>query len=254
MRKSGRGRKGYRIIFLTVFAVSLLAEVLLFLFFQVNKINSLLNKDFRVVFISARSKRNIQELKEEIKSLPGVRDVEFISADKRLDELKAKDAEFSKSVMILGKNLLPDTFEVKLSENVFGGFENWLKKAEKVKGISEIKYKAGEVSAILHLVFYRNFIYICFALFIAAIVLMVIMALTYKFEMAFLIGRLKLDINWFLSGAFGSLTAVLACYTIVYPIKYLSPIWHWPNFLWHLVVVLSGGFIGWVIYQWKITH
>jgi len=67
-------------------------------------------------------------------------------------------------------------------------------------------------------------------------------------------GSVRNSFKWFSAGALGSVCAVFFTYTIVYPVKYLSPVWEWPSVAWHVFLVLSCGLLGWVLYQWKESH
>ncbi|MEA3306635.1 MAG: permease-like cell division protein FtsX [Elusimicrobiota bacterium] len=244
-------RKGYRIIFLAVFAISLLAEVLLFLFSQVENINFMFKDDFRIVFIkSEKTKLSVEDIAANLEKLEGVREVVYVARDERLKEFKDLDKDFSEIITLLGRNPIPDTFEVALDEALLGDLESWIEIAWATEGISDIKYKPLEAYVILHTLFYSHFIFITFILVILALITMAIMVLIYKFK----IENVRKYIKWFLAGSLGSCIAVFASYAIVYPIKYLSPIWVWPNPLWHILIVFFGGFMGWTIHQWKVTH
>lgn len=256
MTPAKKQRKGYRVVFLIAFCLSVLSEALLFLFFQAGKINALFKDDFRVVFTRSAAEKNIpaETIKKNLETLKGVESVEFISARKRLDDLRVEDMEFSQAVAVLGKNFLPDTFEVRLKEKTFGRFGAWLEDARRVEGVSAIKYKNAEVHAVVHTLFYRNFMYMCFAFFCAALALMAIMVLTYGMNGALIAESARKDAPWFVAGVFGSAAAVFLAYAAVYPIKNLSPIWTWPGPGWHSLVMFSGGLTGWLLRQWKKTH
>ncbi len=248
-------RKGYRIIFLAVFGMSLLAEVLLFLFSQVNTINLMLKDDFRIVFVkSEKTKLSIDDITGNLEKLEGVKEVVYIGREERLKELSESDSDFSEIVTLLGRNPIPDTFEIILDEALLGDLESWIAIAWKTEGISDIKYKPLEAYVILHTLFYSHFIFISFIIVILSLIIMAIMVLTYNFSLHKTVKDLKRDIKWFLAGSLGSFVAVFASYAIVYPIKYLSPIWSWPSPLWHILIIFFGGFMGWTIHQWKITH
>ena len=248
-------RKGYRIIFLAVFGMSLLAEVLLFLFTQVSTINLMLKDDFRIIFIkSEKTKLSVEAITANLEKLEGVKEVLYVDRGERLKELRESDSDFSESVTLLGKNPIPDTFEIILDEALLGDLESWIATAWKTEGISDIKYKPLEAYVILHTLFYSHFIFISFIIVVLALIIMAIMVLMYKFSSHKLLKNIKRDIKWFLAGSLGSFVAVFSSYAIVYPIKYLSPIWSWPSPLWHMLIIFFGGFMAWTIHQWKITH
>ncbi|MCG2724649.1 MAG: permease-like cell division protein FtsX [Elusimicrobia bacterium] len=248
-------RKGYRIIFLAVFIVSLLTEVLLFLFSQIDNVNVMLKDDFRIVLVkSEMTKVSTDDIKGNLEKLEGVKEVVYVNRDERLRELIAANSDFSEIITLLGRNPIPDTFEIVLDDVFLGDLESWITLAWKTEGISDIKYKPLEAYIILHTLFYSHFIFISFVLAIIALIIMVVMVLVYKFSPRKTIVTAKRDIKWFFAGSLGSFIAVFSCYAIVYPIKYLSPIWSWPNPLWHILIIFLGGFMGWTIHQWKITH
>ncbi len=248
-------RKGYRIIFLVVFAISLLAEVLLFLFSQVKSINLMLKDDFRIVFVkSEKTKLSTDAIIINLAKLEGVKEVVYIDRKERLKELTEADSDFSEIITLLGRNPIPDTFEIILDEALLGDLESWIADAWKTEGISDIKYKPLEAYAILHTLFYSHFIFISFIIVALSLIIMAIMVLMYKFTPHKTIENLRRDIKWFFAGALGSCIAVFTSYAIVYPIKYLSPIWSWPSPLWHILIIFLGGFMAWTIHQWKFTH
>jgi hypothetical protein len=62
------------------------------------------------------------------------------------------------------------------------------------------------------------------------------------------------DRNWFFTGLAASALAAGAAYALVYPVKYLSPLWLWPGALWQAAIIAAGGVCAWVLFQWKNTH
>lgn len=248
-------RKGYRIVFLLAFCISILAEALLFMHTQVREISLILKEDFKIMLIlSKETKIDRIDIEERIKTLNGVEDVVFITKTQRLKRLNENAPELASSVLSVGSNPMPDTFEVRLNESVLGDLNSWMDSVSRIQGISEVKYKSLEAYAILHALFYGNFIFISLMLGLMAIVLLGVLTLIYRFNLFNLIENFKKDIAWFWTGIFGAFSAVILCYAILYPIKHLSPIWVWPGPGWHMMIILTGGISGWVISQWKSMH
>ena len=215
----------------------------------------MLKDDFRIIFVkSEKTKLSIDDITGNLEKLEGVKEVVYIGRGERLKELSESDSDFSEIVTLLGRNPIPDTFEIILDEALLGDLESWIATAWKTEGISDIKYKPLEGYVILHTLFYSHFIFISFIIVILALIIMAIMVLMYKFNSHKVLQNFKRDIRWFLAGSLGSCAAVFASYVIVYPIKYLSPIWSWPSPLWHILIIFFGGFMAWTIHQWKITH
>ena len=89
------------------------------------------------------------------------------------------------------------------------------------------------------------------ALAFIAFMVMAAMVLTHGHTPAELAGALSADKQWLLSGGGGAGLAALTAYAVVYPVKYLSPVWVWPNPVWQAVLLVCGSLLGWVLCQWK---
>lgn len=245
-------RKGYRVAFLLAFSAGLLAEMLLFLQAQMREITVLLKEDFRIVVVrDERSKETTDAVGAALASLKGTEQAVFISRQDRLSRLKADEPELVASVLPPGSNPMPDTWEVIMKEESLGDLNAWTDAAWRVPGVSDIKYKPLEAYAIMHSVFYGHLITLGLALAFLSFMIMAAMTLTHGHTPATLAASLGADRNWFLAGGGGGLASALAAYAVVYPVKYLSPVWVWPNPLWQVAVAVSGALLGWSLCQWK---
>jgi len=131
---------------------------------------------------------------------------------------------------------------------------SWTSAAWRIPGVADVKYKPLEAYAIMHALFYGHLIRLSLALAFLAFMVTAAMVLTYRHTPASLAQALPADKPWFLSGAGGAAAAALAAYAVVYPVKYLSPVWVWPSPLWQAAVVICGALLGWVLFQWKNTR
>lgn len=245
-------RKGYRVAFLLAFAAGLLAEMLLFMHAQMREISVLLKDDFRIIVLrDDRSKETPEAVGAALAALKGSEQVVFVSRKDRLARLKADEPELVASVLPPGTNPMPDSWEVTIAEQSLGDMNAWTDAAWRVPGVADIKYKPLEAYAIMHSVFYGHLITLGLALAFLAFMIMAAMVLTHGHTPATLAASLGADRNWFLAGAGGGVAAAVAAYAVVYPVKYLSPVWVWPNPLWQAAVIVSGSLLGWVLCQWK---
>jgi hypothetical protein len=248
-------RKGYRVVFLLAFSAGLAAELLLFTRAQMNQIALILKEDFRIVAVKAeKGRETASEVEEGLKNIDGTLNAVFVGKEARLKKLKEDDPELVSSVLAIGGNPLPDTWEIELREDAIGGIDAWTEAAWQVQGVADIKYKPLEAYAILHALFYAHLITLGFYAAACAFVLLAVMVLTYRKTFSGLFGALKKDSAWFFAGAAGASASALAAYGMSYPVKYLSPLWVWPGPLWHAAVALSGGFGAWGLCQWKNEH
>ena len=245
-------RKGYRVAFLLAFSAGLLAEMLLFLHAQMREISVLLKDDFRVIVVrDDRSKESPEAIGTALAAIRGTRDAVFISKQDRLTRLKADEPELVASVLPPGTNPMPDTWEVQLSDDALGDMNAWTDAAWRVNGVGDIKYKPLEAYAVMHSLFYGHLITLALSLALLAFMIMAAMVLTHGHTPAKLAASLGADRNWFLAGAGGAAASALAAYAVVYPVKYLSPVWVWPNPFWQAALAAAGALFGWVLCQWK---
>jgi len=245
-------RKGYRVVFLLAFAAGLLAELLLFTRVQMDQIGGVLKDDFRIVVVkSEKNKERAADIEEALKSLKGAARVVFVDKEARLKKLREADPELVAAVLSVGGNPLPDTWEIELEENAIGGADAWTETVWKVPGVMDVRYKPLEAYAILHALFYGRLIDLGFYGVAFVFVLFAVMVLTYRKTGFALLSALKNDIVWFFAGAAGAGLSAFAAYGLVYPIKYLSPLWVWPALWLHLVVCCACGLGAWVLCQWK---
>lgn len=253
--RAPKARKGYRVAFLLAFSAGLLAEMLLFLQAQMREVTSLLKEDFRIVVVrDDRAKETPDAIGAALSAIRGTEQAVFISRQDRLARLKAEEPELVASVLPPGSNPMPDTWEVLLREDSLGDLNAWTDAAWRVPGVGDVKYKPLEAYAIMHTVFYGHLITLGLALAFLAFVIMAAMVFTHGYTPATLFASLGTDKTWLLSGAAGGLASALAAYLVVYPVKYLSPVWVWPNPMWQGIVAVCGALLGWVLCRWKESH
>lgn len=247
-----KARKGYRVAFLLAFSAGLLAELLLFMHAQMREISMLLKDDFRIIVVrDERSRETDDAIGAALAALKGTQQVVFVGREERLARLKAEEPELVASVLSPGSNPMPDTWEVAIDEAALGDMNAWTDAAWRISGVGDIKYKPLEAYAVMHSLFYGHLITLGLTLAFLAFVVMAVLVLTHGHTPASLSASLGADKMWFLTGAAGAAASALAAYAVVYPVKYLSPVWAWPNPLWQAAVVVSGALLGWVLCQWK---
>lgn len=250
--RAHKPRKGYRVAFLLAFSAGLLAEMLLFLQAQMKEISVLLKEDFRIIVLKdERSKETTEAVGAALSALKGTEQAVFFSRQDRLARLKTEEPELVASVLPPGSNPMPDTWEVLMREEALGDLNAWTDAAWRIPGVADIKYKPLEAYAIMHSVFYGHLITLGLALAFLAFMIMAAMIFTHGHTPASLAASLGADRNWFMAGAGGAALSALAAYAVVYPVKYLSPVWVWPNPVWQAALIASGAMLGWTLCQWK---
>jgi hypothetical protein len=251
-RHDGRPRgKGYRVAFLLAFSVALLAEMLLFMNAQMREVAAILKEDFRVIVVRDERARETPEAVEALlRAVPGTDRVFFVSRKERLARLKAEEPDLVASVLTPGTNPMPDTWEVLVKEETLGDMGAWAALAWRVPGVADVKYKPLEAYAVMHALFYGHLTRLALAISFLALMIMAAAVLSRR-PASSLASSLPQARGWLLAGAAGAGAAVLAAYAAVYPVKYLSPVWIWPNPLWQAGVAACGAVLGWVLCEWK---
>lgn len=242
-------KKGYRIIFLTSLLFAVLFECLIFMRSQIMKIEKLLREDFRVVLVLSSSDKK-ETVLEKVYALKGVKKAEIITSSQTLDRIKQEDKELYYSLSAVGRNPVPDIIEADLEDAALGNLETFSEEAIKIKGVEDVKYKLLEAYAIIHFSFYSNFLSVIISLTLLISALIVFTGIAHAGFTGFF-SSLRNSMKWFSSGLLGAVCAVCFVYLVIYPVKYLSPVWAWPSYWWHFLLAAMCGLFGWVLYQWK---
>lgn len=243
------GKKGYRIIFLATFLFGLYFETVLFLYFQIKSIKNVLVNDF-VVIAALDSKSNPNKVKDEILKINGIENINYISSNDMLRKLENEDKDLYLSIKSMSINPIPDIMEIKLNESVLGNIDDMVAKISNIKDIIDIRYKPDEIVAIMHIIFYIKFLSLIISATLVVVGIIVFSSIGY-FGLNSFVMAIKESFKWFLNGCFGVICAIIFVYTIIYPIKYISPLWQTVPYSWHVITLLCGGFVGMVLYQWK---
>lgn len=242
-------KKGYRIVFLVVFILALFFETLLFLATQVDNIKKLIENDFRIVLVTAKNK-DIKAIKDSLAKIKGVKNIYYIPADETLQKIKSSDKELYASLANVGHSAVPDIIELEVDYTILSKIENFIDEVIKIDGIIDIKYKMLEAYALTHFSFYSNFISVVFSISYFVFAFLIVMGIMHCGIKNFF-SSIRDSFKWFGAGFLGGLFAVVFFYFIVYPVKYLTPVWQWPSIFNHIAIVISCGLIGWVLHQWK---
>ncbi len=242
-------KKGYRIIFLTALLFAVLFECLIFMRSQLMKIESILRDDFRIVLVLSPSEKK-ETVLEKVYALKGIKKAELVLSSQTMERIKQEDKELYYSLSAVGKNPVPDIIEAELEDAALGNLESFAEEAMKVKGVDDVKYKLLEAYAIIHFSFYSNFLSVIISLALLVSALIVFTGIAHAGFGNFF-SSLRNSMKWFSSGFFGAACAVFFVYIVIYPVKYLSPVWSWPSHWWHLLLSVICGLLGWVFYQWK---
>lgn len=133
---------------------------------QCRQVESSLSEDFRVLAFlkSDLSPSKAKVLEEEVRALPEVADVQYLSSDSALSYLKERSPEMIQSVSVLGENPLDAVMEIRLLPDALPGLAQWIDNASKISELSDLRYKPLQAKAILQARFYRHFLELAMSL------------------------------------------------------------------------------------------
>ncbi|MDD5628898.1 MAG: permease-like cell division protein FtsX [Elusimicrobia bacterium] len=146
--------------FLLAAMAGMAGESLLLVRTQVGHFESLLRQDFRVLLFLKNDPPESQAkvLEDKLLGLPEVSEARFVSRDAALAALRREDPELVDSVTWVGDNPLRPAFEVRPAPAALGRFEAWLEDVRGVADWADLRYRPGEVRAILQAQLYGHFL------------------------------------------------------------------------------------------------
>lgn len=251
MTPSTGSRRAARLllVFSLGLACAIAGESLLFLEKQSRRVEQILLDDFRVLAFAKPDvgENRLKVLQEKLRALPYVEEARYVSRDEALSALRRGDPEFVESIALLGENPLQAAYELRLAAVGIGGVAQWADQAYAFAEISDIRYKPGQIHAILQAQFYAHFIalvlsvVICLAAIVAAVLL-------------WAIGPARLDSE--AAACAGAAAAAAVCglgltYLFVLPLRDLYSWWAWPSALSQVLLVLAAAAGGLVMAPWK---
>ncbi|MBI5239670.1 MAG: hypothetical protein HY926_04300 [Elusimicrobia bacterium] len=152
------GRRSLAFLFAVM--AGLAGESLVLVRTQVARFETVLRDDFRVLLFLKDDVSESQEkvLADRLLGQPEVGDARFVSRDAALAALRRDDPELVDSVTWMGDNPLRPAFEVRPADGAFGRFGDWLTGLRGVAEWSDLRYRPGQVRAILQARLYGHFL------------------------------------------------------------------------------------------------
>lgn len=209
-----------------------------------------LRDDFRMLLFLrdelAESKQKV--LEDKLLALPDVEEARYVSRREALADLRREDPELVQSVSLLGENPLSPAYEVRFAPGGFGNVPRWLALAAPLADWAEVRYKGGQIRAILQAQFLGHFLNLAWS---AVICLTALMGLTGLWSVV----RKPKGWAWrwahspaaLAAGAAGAAGgAGLAALTAL-PMKILNPWWAWPSAGRQGVILMGAAVAGWLL-------
>jgi hypothetical protein len=235
-------------LFMLAAAAGLAGETLLLAERHCSRLESSMRDDFRVVFFTRASleESRAKVLEEKLRAAPEVADVRFVPADEALAALKRDDPELAESVALIGDNPLPAAFEVRPAPESFTHLGAWIDAARRLADWSDLRYKGGEVQAILRLRFYARLLSMTLSTLVCLVAGVALIAVG-PFSRTPHHGSPQAAFWAAAGGAFGALIAV----AISWPLRRDELLWAWPGLTSQLFLLASCAVLGWSSSLWR---
>lgn len=229
-------------------AAGLAGETLLLLERHCSRLEASLSEDFRVVLFTSASLEDARArvLEEKLRAAPDVLDVRFVSADDALAELKRDDPELAESTALLSDNPLPAAFEVRPAPRALTRLGEWIDGVRRLAEWSDLRWKPGQVQAILRLRFYSYLLRVALSSLLCLIAALALGSLSLAANGAASKGaRLAL---WAAAAGAGGAAFALA---MSWPLHRDELLWAWPQPLSQLALVGACATLGWSLSLWR---
>jgi len=245
---TGEGKVRLGTLFALAAAAGLAGETLLLAERHVSRLESSMRDDFRVVLFTRASleEARAKVLEEKLRAAPEVADVRFISSDEALAALKRDDPELAESVALVGDNPLPAAFEVRPTPESLTHLTAWIDAAQRLADWSDLRYKPGEVQAILRLRFYAYLLRMTLSTLLCLIAGLALAAL--GSTMARLPAARPAPVLW---SAAGGIAGALLAIAIAWPLRRDELLWAWPGPFSQVTLLAACATLGWSLSPWR---
>jgi cell division protein FtsX len=245
MTAEGSAKARLALLLALTAAAGLAGETLLLAERHCSRLEASLRDDFRVVLFTRASleEARAKVLEEKLRAAPEVADVRFVSADDALASLKRDDPELAESVALVGDNPLPAAFEVRPSAESFTHLGAWIDGAQRLADWSDLRYKPGQVQAILRLRFYAHLLRMTLSTLVCLVAIVALVALS-----SLRGGPRLAPALWAAGGGAAGLALALA---ISWPLHRDELLWAWPEPLSQIFLLAACATLGWSLSLWR---
>lgn len=230
-------------------AAGLAGETLLLAERHCVRLEAALRDDFRVVLFTRAtlSEARAKVLEEKLLSVPEVAAVRFVSADEALAALKRDDPELAESTAIVGDNPLPSAFEVQPAPEALTRLGAWIDSVRDLSDWSDLRYKSGQLQAILRLRFYAHLLRMTLSTIVCLVAFMALGVLCLSTAATAAKGRGRAAV-WAAAGGFAGAGLAVA---IAWPVHREALLWSWPGPFAQLTLLAVCATLGWSLSLWR---
>jgi hypothetical protein len=234
-------------------------ESLLLVRTQVGHFEAIMRDDFRVLMFLKNdpTEAQVKVLADKILGLSDVAAVRFMSRDESLAELRQEDPELVDSVTWVGENPLAAAFEVRPSAAGLARFAEWLSGLRKLEEGADLRYRPGQVRAILQAQLFGHFLGLVLNALLCGVAVLLGVCLWRAphrpAEAKSAAGGKQAGL--LLGAAFAGAAAGMAvAVAAAWPTRHYLPWWDLPLAAHQLLLWVSASFLSGVLIPWTVAE
>ncbi len=240
--------RGYRRLFVLVFAVAMLWQSVSFVQLQLSRYHKALTQDFKVVLALTRpqSHEELAALGESLSAKKDILAVKLYSPQDGLAALKSRNARLAEALVALGREQMPAYFEVKLADRAINNIRPFTQNLAAEYPQLSVKYSAQEAD----LAFYSG---LCLRALHLACVLALVLFFAFMFMVEAYPSRGKAHLGGGVASALAAgVLSGAVWFGLVYPAGVLvQPLAAFTSPERQLGIWVFCGLLGWTLSKWQ---
>jgi hypothetical protein len=240
--------RGYRRLFLLVFSLALLWQVVGFIQVQLTQYHGALVNDFKMllVVVDVPDNEALNTLGESLNSKDDITSVKLYSPQDALTALQAKNPRLTQALVALGREQMPAYFEIHLQSRAINNVESFVQNLAAEYPQLSVKYSPE----MAEMIFYSG---LCLRIVNVAALLALVLWVAFMFMIEAYPSRganHNAGAVWVALLAGGLSFAILA--VIVYPTGLLMPaLENFTTIYLQMGLLVGCGLLGWTLSKWQ---
>ncbi|MBT3393035.1 MAG: hypothetical protein HOD04_03280 [Elusimicrobiaceae bacterium] len=241
---------GYRRIFLISLMIVFSMQMIVFLQDKLTLLHENMYEDFRIITVveQGSSDQAVEDLFTSLNEQKSIYEAEYVSLENVIEEFETLNPQISKDVLKIEENIFEGYFEITPKKSTFTNMVSWVKNnVEKHEIVEKVYYNLAQVDMMNNINGFSKFLnFAIWFIVILAGLFFFFVETSKQFKQEFTSYR------GFVSGALAGLFGLAILFIFFFPVKALNPeFWTFLPVYKQLLLVLFGGFIGWVLYRWQ---
>ena len=235
-------------LFVFIFALALLGQVISFIHLQLSHYHQRLTQDFKVILTVSAPADNtlLSTWGESLSAKTDITEVRLFSPQDGLAALQTKNPRFAASLVTLGRDTMPAYFELKLTDAGISNVQSFVQNIAAEYPSLSVNYSAAQAD----MIFYTG---LCLRVIQFAIILSLVCFVLFMFLVEAYPMRGKSHAPAALGyGALAGVLSLVGMCLLVYPTGFLMPaLQHFTSVERQISIVVFCTLLGWSLGKWQ---